>query len=103
MAALSSSGLNAVRSISSISGWSACVSGTDASTEIEKLTYVQSFAPWSWAVGTGVLQTDIDAIYNPLPNHLHVPMTVAAAKAGKHVIVEKPEHHRFSSLALADI
>ena len=25
---------------------------------------------------------DIDAIYNPLPNHLHVPMTVAAAKAG---------------------
>src|SRR5215217_568850 len=32
---------------------------------------------------------DIDAIYNPLPNHLHVPMTVAAAKAGKHVLCEK--------------
>jgi len=32
----------------------------------------------------------IDAIYNPLPNHLHVPMTVAAAKAGKHVLCEKP-------------
>jgi methyl-accepting chemotaxis protein len=30
---------------------------------IEKLTYVQNFAPWSWAIGTGVLQTDIDAIY----------------------------------------
>ena len=38
-------------------------SGADADTEIEKLTYVQSFAPWSWAIGTGVLQTDIDAIY----------------------------------------
>jgi predicted dehydrogenase len=32
----------------------------------------------------------IEAIYNPLPNHLHVPMTLAAAKAGKHVLCEKP-------------
>jgi predicted dehydrogenase len=33
---------------------------------------------------------EVDAIYNPLPNHLHVPMTLAAAKAGKHVMCEKP-------------
>ncbi|MGA9657870.1 MAG: Gfo/Idh/MocA family oxidoreductase [Asticcacaulis sp.] len=33
---------------------------------------------------------DIDVIYNPLPNHLHVPMTLAAARAGKHVLCEKP-------------
>jgi len=32
----------------------------------------------------------IEAIYNPLPNHLHVPITLAAAKAGKHVLCEKP-------------
>ena len=32
--------------------------------EVDKLSYTQNFAPWGWVVGTGVLQTDIDAIYN---------------------------------------
>lgn len=44
-----------------------------------------------------IADPEVEAIYNPLPNHLHVPWSIKAAEVGKHVLCEKP-----SSVSLAE-
>ena len=64
-----------------------------ASRDIDKATQVAQRLGIPKAYGSYeelLADDEIEAIYNPLPNHLHVPWTIKAAEAGKHVLCEKP-------------
>ena len=52
----------------------------------DKLGIERAFGSYEELLADG----EIEAVYNPLPNELHVPWTLRALAAGKHVLCEKP-------------
>lgn len=52
----------------------------------EKLSIAKAYGSYEALLA----DPEIDAIYNPLPNHLHVPCSIDVIKAGKHLLCEKP-------------
>lgn len=57
-----------------------------AREETQRLNIAKAFGSYEELLA----DAEIDAVYNPLANHLHVPWTLKALEAGKHVLCEKP-------------
>ncbi|HTB59024.1 MAG TPA: Gfo/Idh/MocA family oxidoreductase [Polyangia bacterium] len=56
----------------------------------EETARAHGIARWHASYDALIADPDVDAVYIPLPNHLHVPWSERAATAGKHVLCEKP-------------
>src|SRR5262250_736500 len=59
---------------------------TKAETTAKQLGIPKAYASYEELLS----DPEIEAIYNPLPNHLHVAWSIKAAESGKHVLCEKP-------------
>ncbi len=57
-----------------------------AAQAASKLGIANSFSSYEQLLAS----SEIDAVYNPLPNHLHVDWSIRALQAGKHLLCEKP-------------
>ena len=60
--------------------------GAKARETADKLGIARSYGSYEELLA----DPDVDAVYNPLPNDLHVPWSTRAAEAGKHCLCEKP-------------
>ncbi|MBM4047469.1 MAG: Gfo/Idh/MocA family oxidoreductase [Planctomycetes bacterium] len=65
----------------------------DVSEALAKDMGEQYQAPFTTDVDKLLASPDVHAVYIATPHHLHAPMAIKAAQAGKHVMVEKP--HRY--------
>ena len=90
---LSTAGIAREKVIPGIQGADRCRIVAIASRDAARATEVAREAGIPTAHGSyEALLADptVDAVYIPLPNHLHVEWTIAAARAGKHILCEKP-------------
>ena len=90
---MSTADIGAVKVIPAMQRGSHCDIQGVASRSLEKarefaakLNIPQTFGSYEDLLAS----TEIDAVYIPLPNHLHVPWSIKALEAGKHVLCEKP-------------
>jgi predicted dehydrogenase len=67
--------------------WAVCAARRERAEAFARRHGVPQVAPSYEAL---LARDDIDAVDLCVPNHLHAEMAIAAARAGKHVIVEKP-------------
>lgn len=62
----------------------------DASSELARRLGQQSSVPWTSDYDEVLASKSVDAVFICTPHHLHAHQAIAAARAGKHIIVEKP-------------